>query len=50
VRVAAIDWPATADDVARFVMSREQPGLAVWSSALFLQQLEPLKDALRENG
>lgn len=50
VRIAAIDWPATADDVARFVMSREQPGLAVWSSALFLQQLETLEEALRENG
>jgi hypothetical protein len=50
VRVAAIDWPATADDVARFVMSREQPGLAVWSSALFAQQLDTLEEALRENG
>jgi predicted nucleotidyltransferase component of viral defense system len=49
-RIAAIDWPATADDVARFVMSREQPGLEVWSSALFLQQLEKLEEALRENG
>jgi hypothetical protein len=49
-RIVAIDWPATADDVARFVMSREQPGLAVWSSALFLQQLEKLEEALRENG
>lgn len=39
-----------ADDVARFVRSREQPGLAVWSSALFLQQLEMLEEALRDNG
>jgi hypothetical protein len=39
-----------ADDVARFVMSREQSGLAVWSSALFLQQLETLEEALREHG
>ena len=50
VRIAAIDWPATADDVARFVMSREQAGLAVWSSALFLQQLETLDAAMREQG
>ena len=49
-RIAAIDWPATADDVARFVMSREQPGLEVWSPALFLQQLEKLEEALREHG
>jgi hypothetical protein len=50
VRIAAIDWPATADDVARFVMSREQPGLAAWSSGLFLQQLETIEGALREQG
>jgi hypothetical protein len=50
VRIAAIDWPATADDVARFVMSRDQPGLAAWSSALFLQQLEILDAAMREQG
>jgi len=50
VRIAAIDWPATADDVARFVMSREQAGLAAWSSALFLQQLEILDAAMREQG
>ena len=50
VRIAAIDWPATADDVARFVMSREQSGLAVWSSALFLQQLETLEAALHGRG
>ena len=49
-RIAAIDWPATADDVARFVVSREQAGLAVWSSALFLQQLERLEAAFRANG
>jgi predicted nucleotidyltransferase component of viral defense system len=50
VRIAAIDWPATADDVARFVMSREQAGLAVWSSALFLQQLETLEAAMHGRG
>jgi len=50
VRIAAIDWPATADDVARFVMSREQSGLAAWSSALFLQQLETLEAALHGRG
>ncbi len=50
VRIAAIDWPATADDVARFLMSRDQPGLAAWSSALFLQQLEALDAAMREQG
>jgi len=31
-------------------MSHEQLGLAVWSSALLLEQLEKLEDALRENG
>jgi hypothetical protein len=50
LRIAAIDWRATADDVARFVRSREQAGLAVWSSALFLQQLETLDAAMREQG
>lgn len=50
VRIAEIDWPATADDVARFVMSREQAGLAAWSPALFLQQLETIESAMREQG
>lgn len=49
-RIVSIDWPATADDVARFVMSREQAGLAAWSPALFLQQLETIESALREQG
>jgi predicted nucleotidyltransferase component of viral defense system len=50
VRIAAIDWRATADDVARFVTTREQAGLAAWSSALFVQQLETLDAAMREQG
>ena len=50
VRIAAIDWPATADDVARFVMAREQAGLAAWSPPLFLQQLETLEAAMHEQG
>ncbi len=49
-RIASIDWPATADDVARFVMSREQAGLAAWSPALFLQQLETIESAMRGQG
>jgi hypothetical protein len=49
-RIVSIDWPATADDVDRFVMSREQAGLAAWSPALFLQQLETIESAMREQG
>jgi hypothetical protein len=41
-RIAAIDWPAARDDMARFVGSREQSGLSLWSPALFLQQLDAM--------
>ena len=46
-RIASIDWPAARDDMARFVMSREQPGLALWSPAIFLQHLDTLEEAWR---
>jgi len=49
-RIVSIDWPATADDVARFVMAREQAGLAAWSPALFVQQLESIEAAMHEHG
>lgn len=48
-RIAAIDWPAAREDMARFVMSREQPGLALWSPALFIQHLDALEEAWRRS-
>jgi len=44
-RIESIDWPAARDDLSRFVVSREQPGLALWSPPLFLQHVDTLKEA-----
>jgi len=41
-RIMEIDWRVAAQDVARFIMTREQEGLRVWSAPLFLQHLEDL--------
>jgi hypothetical protein len=49
-RIESIDWPATRKDVERFVMSREQPSLELWTRELFLQQLEGLAEVLRGRG
>jgi hypothetical protein len=47
-RIESIDWPAAKGDVERFVMSREQPSLDLWSRELFLQQLERLAEAFSD--
>ena len=41
-RIETIDWIVARTDVERFVMSREQPSLELWSRELFLQQLDGL--------
>ena len=43
-RIMEMNWRAAAQDVARFVVSREQAGLRAWSAPLFLQQLEALAE------
>lgn len=45
-RIESIDWTAAREDVQRFVMSREQPSLDLWTQDLFLQQLERLAEVL----
>jgi predicted nucleotidyltransferase component of viral defense system len=49
-RIEAIDWDAARRDVERFVMSREQASLELWSRDLFLQQLEGLGEKWRQGG
>ena len=41
-RIGEIDWPAARQDVARFVMAREQASLDLWSEELFQQHLATL--------
>ena len=41
-RIEAVNWLAARKDVERFVVSREQPSLELWSRELFLQQLDLL--------
>jgi predicted nucleotidyltransferase component of viral defense system len=38
-KIEEIDWKVAAEDVQRFVSSRDQKSLALWSKELFLQQL-----------
>ncbi len=46
-RIEEIDWETAKNDVARFVVGREQESIASWSRELFLDQLERLADELR---
>lgn len=49
-RIGEIDWKAAREDVARFIMSVEQEGIALWSRELFFQTLERLAKRLRGTG
>jgi len=45
-RISEIDWPAARQDVARFVMAREQASLDLWSEDLFQQHVAALAEVL----
>jgi len=49
-RIESVDWPAARADVERFLMSREQTSLELWTKELFLQQLEKLAEAMLDRG
>ena len=46
-RIASIDWRKAAEDVRRFVPSKEQASLDLWSRELFLRQLEKLEQVIQ---
>jgi len=41
--ITSLDWKETANDVRRFVRTAELPSLDLWSTELFLAQLEKLQ-------
>jgi len=45
-RIGEIDWPAARQDVARFVMVREQASLDLWSEEMFQQHMTTLAEVL----
>ncbi|MBN2433150.1 MAG: nucleotidyl transferase AbiEii/AbiGii toxin family protein [Acidobacteria bacterium] len=45
-KIATIDWPHTARDVAPFLPPAERQGLAYWSRALFMDRLGKLERIL----
>ncbi len=45
-RIEEIDWEAAKNDVSRFVISREQESIALWSRDLFLYHLDQLAEKL----
>ena len=45
-RIGEIDWPAARQDVARFVMTREQADLDLWSEELFQQYVATLSESI----
>jgi hypothetical protein len=47
-RIEQIDWKVARKDVSRFVIPREQESIALWSSELFLNQLNRMMECLRE--
>lgn len=49
-RIESIDYAAAREDGERFVMSREQASLELWTRELFLQQLERLAGVLPGRG
>lgn len=42
-RIETMNWPATADDVRRFLPKTELPSLTLWSNELFLHQLDKIR-------
>ena len=42
-KIVALDWKYATEDVLRFVRTKEQPSLKLWSKELFLEQLKKLE-------
>jgi predicted nucleotidyltransferase component of viral defense system len=43
-KIKQIDWSETRNDIARFLRSKEQAGLEVWSQDFFLSRVDRLKE------
>ena len=42
-KIVSVNWKQAAEDVRRFLPAKEQPSLSLWSTDLFLHQLEKWK-------